>query len=840
LARRSACAKAAVCEGVFVLQDLRFALRLLAKERWFSAVAIVTLALGIGVNATVFTLVNAVLIRGLPFKDSQNLYMLAWQAKRQGQGSGRTNLSYPELKEWREQTKAFTGMGAWSGSNMNLSDDRGLPEQARGAFLTANSFSVLGQQPLLGRDFGPADERRGTDLAVIIGYRIWRTRYGGDAGVVGKLTRVNGKPAVIVGVMPEGMQFPQNNDIWAVFVPTEQQERRTTRFLNVFGRVRDGVSRTEAQTELNTIAGRLTTQYPKDYEEISGASLQTFNERFNGGPIRAVFLSMMGAVGFVLLIACANVANLLLARSAVRAREVAVRIAMGATRWRVVRQLLMESVLLGVLGGAFGLLIAVFGVRAFDAAVADSGKPYWIIFKMDFLVFSFLAAICVVTGVLFGIAPALHVSRTNVSGVLKEGGRGNAGGRRMRWLTGTMVVVEVALTLVLLVGAGLMVRSFLNLYRLDLGIRTERLMAMQLQLSGDKYQKIEARREFFQRLQPRLESLPGTEGIAITTGVPPFGSGGRRFEVDGRPSPKFDDAPNVGAVIISPSFFKVTGVAIVRGRGFTESDGTPGAENVIVNEKMAAQHFAGEDPIGKRIRFMQPPPPPNAPPPAPGQTPPTPPMWRTIVGISPTIRHSSPQEAEPPSIVYLPHRQEAPGFASVMVRSALPTSSVMDAVRREVSAVDPDQPVFNLRTVDQMLAQAMWPYRVFGSLFAIFALIGLLLSAVGLYAVVAYSVTQRTQEIGVRMALGAQGKQVTWMILRRGLLQLALGLSIGLFGGYFAGRALPSQILVGTTSNDPRIFVAITIILSIVAITACVVPARRAMRVDPLVALRAE
>jgi putative ABC transport system permease protein len=822
-----------------VLQDLRFAIRLIAKERWFSGVAIFALALGIGLNATVFTLVNAVLIRGLPFRNSQDLYMLSWQAKRQGDfGPGRINLSYPELKEWREQTRAFSGLGAWTGQNMNISDDRGLPEQARGAYLTANTFSVLGQQPLLGRDFGPQDERRGTDLAVIVGYRIWRNRYAGDPNVVGKLTRINGQPAVIVGVMPEGMQFPQNNDIWAVFVPTEQQERRTSRFLNVFGRVRPGISRSEAQTELNTIGARLTGSSPKDYEEIAGATLQTFNERFNGGPIRAIFLSMMGAVAFVLLIACANVANLQLSRSAARAREIAVRIAMGASRWRVVRQLLIESMLLGIIGGLLGLGMAAFGVRAFDAAVADTGKPYWIVFSMDYTVFAFLAAVCVLTGVLFGIAPALHVSRTNVSGVLKEGGRGNAGGARTRWLTGTMVVVEVALTLVLLVGAGLMVRSFLNLYRMDLGIKTDRLMTMMLQLSGKKYEAPDARRNFFERLQPRLAEIPGTEAVAITTGVPPFGSGTRRLELDGRPAPKFDDAPQVGAVTISPSFFDAAGVSVIRGRALTDADGAAGAENVVINERMAAQHFKGEDPLGRRIRFMQPPP-------SPGQQPAEqpaakPPVWRTIVGIIPTIRHGSPQDAEPPSVVYSAYRQEPPVFAFVMVRSALPPSSVMDSVRQAVSAVDPDQPVFNLRTMDQMLQQSMWPYRVFGSLFAIFASIGLLLSAVGLYAVVAYSVTQRTQEIGVRMALGAQGNQVTWMILRRGLIQLSLGLAIGLAGGYFAGRALPSQILVQTTPTDPVTFAAIAAILTVVAITACIVPARRAMRVDPLVALRQE
>src|SRR4029453_9209069 len=301
---------------------------------------------------------------------------------------------------------------------MTISDDRGLPEQGRAAYLTANAFSVVGQPLLLGRDFGPEDEKRGTDRAVIIGYRIWRNRYAGDPGVVGKLTRVNGEPAVIVGVMPGGMMFPQNTEIWAVFIPPEQQERRTSRGLAVFGRVRPGTSRSEAAAELNTLAGRMKAEYPKDTEELTGGSIDAFNERFNGGPIRAVFLAMMGAVAFVLLIACANVANLLLARSASRAREVAVRLALGATRWRVVRQLLVEAVLLGSIGGLLGLGIAIFGVRAFDAAVTDSGKPYWIKFTIDYTVIGFLAAICVVTGILFGLAPALHVSRTNVHGVL--------------------------------------------------------------------------------------------------------------------------------------------------------------------------------------------------------------------------------------------------------------------------------------------------------------------------------------------------------------------------------------------------------------------------------------
>ena len=813
-----------------MLQDLRFAVRLLVKERWFTAVAIVALALGIGLNATVFTLVNAVLIRGLPFKDSQDLYMLSWQHKR----GFRFGVSPPEFREWRDQTKAFTGLGGWNNNNMTISDDRGLPEQTRGSYLTANSFALLGQQPLLGRDFGPQDEKRGTDRAVIIGYTIWRNRYGGDPQVLGKLTRVNGEPAVIVGVMPEGMMFPQNNEMWAVFIPNQDQEKRTWRGLNVFGRVKPGVSRREASTELNTIGGRIRSEYPKDYEDLTGTTIETFNERFNGGPIRAVFLSMMGAVVFVLLIACANVANLLLSRSASRAREVAVRLALGATRWRVVRQLLVESVLLGTIGGVLGLGIAMFGVRAFDAAVADSGKPYWIKFTIDYTVVAFLAGICVLTGVLFGLAPALHVSRTNVHGVLKEGGRGNAGGGRVRWLTGTMVVVEVALTLVLLVGAGLMVRSFLNLYRIDIGMKMDRLLAMQLQLGGEKYQKPEARRAFYERLQPRLASMPGAEHVALTTSIPPFGVGRRPVEFDGRPSPKIDDAPSIGAATISPAFFDVAGIAVARGRGFTDADGGPGAETVVINERMASEHFKGEDPIGKRIRFMQ------SPAPAGQSAPPVQP-WRTVIGIVPTIRHAQLQDGgDSLSMVYAPWRQDPPGFASVMVRSSVAPEAIMTAFRKEVYAIDPDQPVFQLRTIEQMMQNQMWPYKVFGTLFTLFAFIGLMLSAVGLYAVMAYAVTQRTQEIGVRMALGAQGNQVTWMVLKRGLVQLALGLTIGLAGGFFAGKALPSRILVNTTATDPWTFAAITLLLTVVAITACIVPARRAMRVDPLVALRAE
>jgi predicted permease len=547
---------------------------------------------------------------------------------------------------------------------------------------------------------------------------------------------------------------------------------------------------------------------------------------------------MMGAVGFVLLIACANVANLLLSRSASRSREIAVRFAMGASRWRVVQQLLVESVVLGFLGGVFGLLLSFAGVRAFDAAVSDVGKPYWIQFTTDWTVIGYLAAICVLTGVLFGLAPALQVSRTSVNEVLKEGGRGNSSGRRARWMSGTMVVVEIALTIILLTGAGVMTKSFLNLYRDDIGIKTDYLMTMRLVLPNTKYPKPEMRQEFLDRLAPRLASVPGAESVALATNIPPQGGGRRLLEIEGGKQKPGTDWPEVTTVTAGPNYFATLGAPIRVGRDFNDNDGKAGFESVVINQRFVQLMFPGEDPIGRRIRF--PARQPNAPAPTgPAAANQTPPVWRTIVGVVPTLRHGSPQDAEPPAVAYIPLRQESPGFAMLLVRSRVDPSVIMTAVRREVQAIDQDQPVFTVQTMDQLLAQQRWPFVVFGTVFVVFAVIALVLAAVGLYAVMAYSVTQRTQEIGVRMALGAGAPQVSWLILRRGLIQLAIGLTIGLSGAWFATAALPSQI-VGPSPNDPRMFSIVTGILIVVAISACLLPTRRATRLDPLVALRNE
>jgi putative ABC transport system permease protein len=810
-----------------MLQDVRFALRLMARERWYTAVAVIALALGIGVNAMGFSLTYAALYRGLPFDQSDRLYAISWLNK----SNNRSNLSVPELRDWRSQTHTFVGLAGYMSGRANVADERALPESARTSWLTANSFALLRQPPLFGRDFVAGDDQKGAEPVVMLGYRFWMNRYGGDRGVVGKPVRVDGVSATIVGVMPESMQFPDTTDVWMPLIPTARQEQRDNRPLRVFGRLAEGVSIEQARAELTGISQRIAKAYPEASKDLIGARVETFSERFVNGAPRVVFTVLLWFVGFVLLIACANVANLLLSRSAQRAREIAVRMALGATRQRVLRQLLIESLLLGIIGGGLGLLLAFLGVPVFDASITDAGKPFWIVFKIDRVVVMYVAAICILTSIAFGLAPALHVSRANMHDVLKESGRSSVGGKRVRWFSGAMVVVELALTLVLLGGAGLMISTFTRLYAEDLGFNTSGLMALRVILPPPKYEASDARRQFFERLEPQLQTVPGAEGIVVTTSVPPFGAGERPIEIEGRPARGAGDAPwTVGSVTITPRFFDVLRTPLLRGRGFNEKDGTPGAEYVIVNQKFASQYFPGDDPIGKRFRFAQR-----------TETYLTPEQrqqsaWLTIIGISPVIRHNA-QNPEPRAVAYLPLRFDPPVYSTLLVRSGLPPASVMDAIRREVQRVDPDQPVLTIETMDQMLSQQRWPFRVFGTLLGVFALIALVLSSVGLYAVMAYSVSQRTQEIGVHMALGAEARQVSWMILRRGLIQLGIGLALGLAGAYGVSKVLHSAIEV-ITPGDPVTFVTITALMIAVALAACLVPARRATRVDPLVALR--
>jgi len=814
-------------------EDVRFAARLLLKDKWFTGVAAVALALGIGVNATVFTFVNAVLIRGLPIADPDRTMAIGSYDRVRNRPMG---VSYLDYRDWKESTKTFDAYGAYSGTLANLSDEGQPPERYNGAYVTANTFGVLGVRPVSGRSFVPDDDRVGAPVVALIGHKVWVNRYGSNPSVIGRTVRINDVPTTIIGVVPEGFQFPFNTDVW---IPLHQingllEQKRNSRPLQTFGHLAPGVTREQAQSEMINISKRIESENPDTNKDIQ-ARVQTFNEAQNGGPIRVVFLSLMGAVAFVLLIACANVANLLLSRATNRAREISVRVSLGATRWRVVRQLLMESVMLSVIAGLAGLGIAMIGIRLFDRATADVGRPYWIQFTMDGTVFAFFAAVCLGTGVIFGLAPAIHAAKTDVNEVLKEGGRsGTAGIRARRW-TGALMVGELVLTVVLLAGAGFMMRNFLTMYRLDLGIDTSHLLTTALALPDRKYPALEQRLAFYERLEERLKSNPKIENVTVTSNIPLQGGFLRKLEIEGKPLDQGQQAPNVTMLTIDPRYFKTMGLPLQRGRDFTDEDGMNGRDAAaIINQRFAALHFPGTDPIGRRITLsidLQGGAAPQ------GGIPLS--LTATIVGIVPNLRQRDFQLPDPDPIAYLPFRMDPRGFMNLIVRSAGDPNLMTPILREEVRAIDADLPLFGIRTMDDQLAQARWPFRIFGTMFAIFALIALVLSAVGLYAVTAYAVSQRTQEIGVRMALGAQGNEVAWLFLRRSFVQLGIGLTLGIAGAFGVGTLFSqTQLLIQNKAGDPITIGGISLLLALVASVACFIPAKRATRLDPLIALR--
>ena len=803
-----------------------YSIRMLIKDPWFTLVAVLALGLGIGVNSTVFTFVNAVLLRGLPFANPDQIVHINSRNTATGNGLA---VSYPDFQDWRAQSKSFASLAAYQVIAANISDSGHPPERANGVRVTANAFDIIGERPIRGRTFQETDDRKEAEPVVLLGHGIWKTRYGSDPAIVGRSIKINEVATRVIGVMAEGMKFPNNADLWVPLVPDQEMEKRDARRMNLFGRLAPGVKLKQAQTELAGITKALEQQYP-DTNKAVGAEIMTFNDRFNGGQIRIVFLALMGAVGFVLLIACANVANLLLSRSAKRSREIAVRIALGASRARVIRQLLVESTLLAFLGGALGLLLSLVGIRLFDIAVADVGKPYWIKFTMDTTVFAFLVGVCFATGLLFGIVPALQVSKTNLNDILKEGGRGNAGGRRARWLASSMVIAELALTIVLLAGAGMMIRSFMKLYALDIGVDTSRMLTMRLSLADKKYTTPERRRLFYDALVPRLSALPGVAAASITSAPPATGAGSRQLEIDGRPPVDPEKLPQVTTMFVSDSYFDTLGVTMRQGRPLRDTDGKEGSEGVVVNARFVSQFFSGEDVIGKRIRLK----PGGSGPDAQQQKP-----WLTIVGVAPTVRQRNVQDVDPDAVAYVSYRLEPPNGTAILIRSQGEPGSLTSAVREAVQTVDPDQPVFAVKTMDQVFAESRWPYRVFGTMFTIFAIIALVLASVGIYAVTSYTVTQRTQEIGVRMALGARPAQVSWLILRQGLVQLAIGLAIGTAGALAAGPVLQA-LLVQIKPSDPATLAGIAVVFTAVTICATLIPARRATKLDPLTALRVD
>ncbi len=802
--------------------DVRYGLRTLANNPGFSIVAITALALGIGANATVFTLTNGVLFKSMPFDRNDRVLYLS--TRNTNRGDRRAGVSYPDYRDWKAQATSFEEMAAYDDINVNYSDKAGLPELYHAAGMTANSFRAIGQKPVIGRDFTEADEKSGAPPVAILSYGLWERRFGKDPSVLGGTIRLNDVPTAVIGVMQAGFTFPGSSDLWIPTILDANATKREVRRMLAFGRMRNGVTVKSARAEMETIARHLEAAYPVTNQGFSPV-VHTFNEEFNGPQITIMFSALLGAVGFVLLIACANVANLLLGRAVSRTREVSIRTALGASRWRVIRQLLVESVMLSIAGGAIGWLIAIWGVRTFDTIVIPLGKPAFIDFSMDYHVFVYLLAISLGTGVLFGLAPALRLSRMDLNAALKDGGRGASDGRQGKYLTSLLVISEMALAVILLVGAGLMIRSFLTIYRNFIGIKTDHILTMRLSLPDARYSKNEDQISFHQLLQTRLSALAGVDAESIASMLPTGGSINYRYQLEEAPPVDEQRRPTLSALIIGSDYFKAVGVHALRGRVFIESDGVAGPPVIIVNQRFAEKFWPHDDPVGKRLRLFQ-----TA----------TPEPWLTVAGVVPDILQNNDANNEHDPLIYIPYRQKPQRDMSIVAHTRVPPASLGTAFRQAVQSIDQDLPVYRLQTMDERLAQNSWQWRVFGGLFAIFAGIALMLASVGLYAVIAHNVSQRTQEIGVRMALGASSASIHRMVFGHGLRQLAIGLIAGLGAAFGVTRILKTLLAGNVSPTDPVTFAAATLILATAALLGCWIPARRAMGVDPIVALRHE
>ncbi len=802
-------------------QDLRYAFRMIRQHPWFSAAIIATLALGIGVNTTVFTLVNAVLFKPLPFPGGDRLVMAT--ATNPAQGRQQVSISYPDLRDIRQSSQSsqsFEYLEAINNLPVNLSERGNPPERYRGTRVTSGMFAMLHVQPVLGRALNPADERAGAESAMWIGHGVWKDRYGKDPSIIGRSVRVNDKSAVIAGVMPDGFKFPNNEDIWLNATPTEQRDRRD---FTIVAMLRPGISKESAQAELDLTARRLEQQFP-DTHKGHGIAVKTFHEMMNGGPIRLMFSLMMGAVAFVLLIACANVANMLLSRALSRRREISIRVAMGASRGRILRQLLVESVLLSILGGLIGLALSQFAIDAFSNAVQNVGKPYWITFEMNYVVFAYFAAVCLLSGIIFGLMPALQATRADMNETLKESAKSSAN-RRSGYLSGALVVFQFTLAVVLLSAAGLMIRSFLAAQSEFAGIQAEQVLHAHLNLPSARYPTADSRRQFYEKLLPRLAALPGAQLASMVSNIPGSGADFDKFEIAGHPIPEHENRPTAGFMTAAPGYFKLLGLNLIQGRDFDTSDGLAGKNTVIVSREFTAKFFPNQDPTGQRIRFFDEKKQPRE--------------WLTIIAVSPDIRQSDPGRPQAGPIVTVPYNWEGQGGMALLIRTAGNPAALSAALRREVQQLDDALPLFDVDTLENNLARSRWHLRVFGTLFLAFAVIAMGMAAVGIYAVIAHATSQRTREIGVRLALGAGAGSIVRLVLTRGLVQIGIGMTLGLAAAFYLCR-LMATLLINVTPTDPITFTTVGLTLLTAGLAACLIPARRAGRLDPLEALRHE
>jgi putative ABC transport system permease protein len=809
-----------------LLQDIRYGARVLARNKSFTAVAVLTLALGIGANTAIFSVVNELLLRPLPYADAERIVMV-WEVTPEGRHQNTTSRA--NFRSWREQSTAFTAMSAFSDQRLALSGG-GEPEEVTVQFATPELFRILGVRPILGRGITPEDDGPDRPDVVVLSHGFWRRRFGGDPAVVGKPITLSGSPFVVVGVLPEGFQWHLRTksgsvrpaEMWTVLsMPTTGIPSRG-RFLSVVARLKPGATREQAEAEMKTIAARLAQEAP-DFNKGYSAEVIPLREQLVGN-VRPGLLILLGAAGLVLLIACVNVANLLLSRAAAREKEIGLRTALGADRPRIVRQLLTESMLLAVLGGLLGLGIAWLGLRAL-VAISPSDIVDLQGVGLNLPVLALMMAVSLVTGILFGLVPAVEATRLNLNDTLKEGGRGSGGqSTRSGRLRNALVIVEVALALVLLASAGLLVKSFVRLQEIDTGFDTENVLTMVVTLPRGKYSEDQQIVTFFREAMERMRALPGVRSAGMVNHLPLYGGLGSAtgFTIEGRPAPPPGEEPGTNVRVADAGYFEAMGIPVLRGRNLTDVENREARGVVLISEAMARQHFPGENPIGKRLdvqMFEEP-------------------RLTEIIGVVGDVRYDNlTDEAQP--TVYLPHPELTYSFMTLVLRTEGDPAEIAPAARRVVREIDKDQPVADVRTMHQVMADTVGRARFNTLLFGAFAGLATLLAAIGVFGVMSYSVTLRTREIGLRMALGAKRSEVLALILKQGLLLSLIGTGIGLVAALAATRIL-SSLLFGVGSTDPATFSSIVLFFTIVALVACYLPARRATRVDPLIAIRHE
>jgi putative ABC transport system permease protein len=800
-----------------LIQDLRFGLRLLRKNPGFTAVAVFTLALSIGANAAIFDVVNGVLLKPLPYKDPDRIVRVFERHPR----VPKFPISPANFLDYRERNEVFDGFATFTRRDLDLSLGE-KPERLAGMSVSNGFFHLLGFEPELGRAFLPADEIKGNEHVAIISHALWERSFGKDTAIVGAPITLSGMSFTIVGVMGPGLQhvggdyrsLPHGGavDVWSPL--TMDPRVRTSHFLNAIARIKPGINLEQAEAQMNVIATQLEEQHPEDKDWR--IQLVPLRDEIVGGA-QTMLLILFGAAGFVLLIACVNIASLLLATATARQKEVAVRTALGAGRFRLIRQMLTESLLIAALGGIAGLLVAKWGIAAL-VAFGPKQIPRLHMISLDWRTFAFTLTAALLTGALFGLAPALQISRVNLNESLKEGGRGASGGSRHHRLRGLLVIAEVSLAFVLLIGAGLLMRTFFYLQKVDPGFNPENVITASIDLPRSRYANAKEASTFYRELLARLAALPGVKSAGGTSDLPwtgydentSFGIEGRQFSDDESPSAQYHFA--------TPEYFTTLAIPLVAGRFFTDADDADAPRVIVINKSMADRYFAGEDAVGKRVRLW-------------GET-------RAIAGIVGDLK-DSPGELRAKSGFFFPIAQQAQTDLVIAMRTQGDPLSMVAAMRSELAALDRDLPLSDIKTLDQVASAAVARTRFTLLLLSVFAGVALLLAAIGIYGVMSYAVTQRTHEIGIRVALGAQRRDVVGMVARQGLTLALTGMAAGLTAALILTRVM-SSLLFGVSATDPITFAAIAGLLMIVALGACFVPARRAMKMDPMAALRHE